>query len=49
VVELLAAYQDASTTSEREEVARLFALLTPNGGRTLAELAESALEEGRKI
>jgi hypothetical protein len=46
VRDLLAAYQEASTTTEREDVARLIGLLTPNGGRSIAELAEAALTEG---
>lgn len=45
VCELITAYRDARTDSERDEVAKTIALLTPNGGRTLAELAEQALRE----
>jgi hypothetical protein len=48
VHELLAAYQDARTTNEREEVASAIALLTPNGGRPLAELAAEALRGAKE-
>lgn len=46
VRELLAAYSEAGSTGEREDIARLIGLLMPNGGRSLAELAELALKEG---
>lgn len=43
VSDLIASYQEAATPDEREAVAKLIALLTPNGGRSLTELAEDAL------
>jgi hypothetical protein len=43
VRDLLAAYQEARTTNEREMVARLIACLTPTGALSLAEMADQAL------
>lgn len=45
--ELLAAYQDALDTTEREAVAATIARLTPHGARPLAELAQEALDAAR--
>ena len=39
---LLAAYEEARDTNEREQVARLIGLLAPHGGRSLTELAAEA-------
>jgi hypothetical protein len=43
VRELLACYQQARTTNEREQVAKLIACLTPSGALSLAEMADQAL------
>lgn len=43
--ELLGLWLAATTTDEREDVARAIGILSPNGGRPLAEVAEFALKE----
>ena len=48
VAEILASYEAARTTNEREDIARLIAVLTPNGGRPLAEMAAEALDVARE-
>ena len=45
--ELLAAYEGARDTTEREDVARVIAGLSPGSSMSLAEMAQAALAEAR--
>jgi hypothetical protein len=46
--ELIAAWAEARSTTEREDISRVIACLSPAACRTLSEMAEEALGTARE-